>query len=108
MKFSPVGSSEPGSASTVEPDSISIAAAENAASGPLVPPSVVIASVKVTVPKSASEVSEHLTRQISGRSTIHSADDCAGAGDGEAMAASLSAAIASEGLRAVVEVAHAV
>jgi hypothetical protein len=85
VKFSPVGSSDPGSESTVVPASISIAEAENAASGPLIPPSVVFASAKLTVPKSASEASEHLTWQISGRSTIHSADDCAGGGDGEAM-----------------------
>jgi hypothetical protein len=85
VKFSPVGSSDPGSASTAEPASISIAEAENAASGPRGGPSVGIASVKVTVPKSASEASEHLTWQISGRSTIRSADDCAGGGDGEAM-----------------------
>ena len=62
--------------------SISIDDAEKSEIDPLVPLSVAIARVKLTVPKSASEVSEQscpLPLQTSGRSTIHSADDSTGA-----------------------------
>src|ERR1700722_8751175 len=65
-----------GTASMVEPLTISIAAAEY----PLIVPgaaAVADAPVKVTLPKLASEVSEQLRLQTSGRSTTHSAEDWA-------------------------------
>jgi len=76
VKFSPEAPSGPGAANTVVRllASISIADAEKAEIDPPVPLSVAVALVKVTDPKSASEVSKQLGLQTSGRSTIHSAD----------------------------------
>jgi hypothetical protein len=73
----------PGTASRVEPLTISIAVSEYELIGSLEPPVVVaVASEKLTLPKSASEASEHddpeyVLLQTSGRSTTHSAEDLA-------------------------------
>ncbi len=50
--------------------------------GPLAEPFVAVALVNAAFPKSDRVASDPLT---SGRSTIHSADDCRGAGEGDAM-----------------------
>ena len=73
----PVGSSEPGTAIGVEPLSISMAVFDQVEMDPGVPFSVAEAFVNVTVPKLASVASEQESMlQMSGRSTIHSAEDC--------------------------------
>ena len=48
------------------------------------PFTVADALVKVTEPKSATDDSMHVGLQISGASTIHSADACKGGGEGSA------------------------
>ena len=74
----PVGSSEPGTAIGVEPLSISMAAFDQVEIDPGMPFSVAAAFVNVTVPKLVSVASEQeRALQMSGRSTIHSAEDCA-------------------------------
>ena len=74
----PAGPSEPGTANAVEPFTMVMAVVELELMGPTGPVEVAVDPFeKVTVPKSASDVSEQVRLQVSGRSTTHSADDCA-------------------------------
>jgi hypothetical protein len=78
MNVSPPALRALGRASTFGGPIISIAASEYELIDSPEPVVVAVASEKVTLPKSASEVSEHpLPLQSSGRSTIHSAEDWA-------------------------------
>ena len=84
LKPEPPAVSGPGVARTLVKleSNISTGSFENAEIGPLVAPPVAAALVNAAFPKSDRVEREPLT---SGRSTIHSADDCCGAGEGDAM-----------------------